>query len=314
MRLLRVGVIVGFAVAQGLFLVGTANAASASVWVEGGRLMFVAAAEHANDVTVAERDGRLWVSDVMSLTPGTGCDRETATQVSCRADGIGSLFFLLGDRDDRAAFPIARPVGVDGGTGNDTLTGSAVGDTIYGGVGADTISGGSGKDVLYGDLDSSAPACAGLDQPGCGDKVYGGDHDDQLYGGEWGDTLLGGSGADTLSDKSGGTTLIGGAGDDTIIGGNGPNTPDMRDSVNYSDHPTGVIVDLAAQKGGTPPETDTIIAVQDVDGGPGDDTLTGDGNNNRIRGHGGNDGIDGAAGMDFCNGGGQPGDTLVNCE
>lgn len=42
---------------------------------------------------------------------------------------------------------------IKGGVGNDTITGSALGDVINGEVGTDTLSGGMGDDVLTGDAD-----------------------------------------------------------------------------------------------------------------------------------------------------------------
>ncbi|MDD5333965.1 MAG: hypothetical protein PHS32_09475 [Rhodoferax sp.] len=76
-----------------------------------------------------------------------------------------------------------------GTAADDNMTGTSVGDTMYGGAGNDTIAGLGGNDVLYGDDGS--------------------------------DSLLGGAGADTL---------IGGAGSDTLDGGL------VLDRINYSDN------------------------------------------------------------------------------
>ena len=84
---------------------------------------------------------------------------------------------------------------LDGGTGNDTITGSDGNDTIAGGAGNDTINGGRGNDTLRG---------------GAGD--------DSLVGGQGNDNLQGDAGVDTLRGGAGQNTLDGGAGIDTFYG------------------------------------------------------------------------------------------------
>lgn len=91
--------------------------------------------------------------------------------------------------------------------GNDTIVGTAAGETLNGGNGADTIDGGAGNDTLNG---------------GNGDDtLYGNAGDDTLDGGGGKDTLYGGAGDDTLGGSGGDDTLYGGTGDDTLDGGSG---------------------------------------------------------------------------------------------
>ena len=78
---------------------------------------------------------------------------------------------------------------LNGGTGNDTLTGYASADTLSGGEGNDVMSGRDGNDRL---------------NAGAGD-----------------DSLADEGGADTLNGEAGNDTLQGGAGDDTLHGGAG---------------------------------------------------------------------------------------------
>ena len=78
---------------------------------------------------------------------------------------------------------------INGGAGNDTLTGYASADTLSGGDGNDVISGRDGNDLL---------------NAGAGD-----------------DSLAGEGGADTLNGEAGNDTLQGGAGDDILHGGSG---------------------------------------------------------------------------------------------
>ncbi|MBN9117906.1 MAG: hypothetical protein J0I06_01860 [Planctomycetes bacterium] len=91
-----------------------------------------------------------------------------------------------------------KSVTMDGGSGNDTLDGSAadVPLTIYGGAGDDKLLGGSKNDTLVG-----------------------GDGNDTLGGGKGLDALDGGNGNDTLDGGKDGKqdVLIGGAGADTFV-------------------------------------------------------------------------------------------------
>jgi uncharacterized secreted protein with C-terminal beta-propeller domain len=84
---------------------------------------------------------------------------------------------------------------LDGGTGNDTITGSDGSDTILGGQGNDTLSGGRGNDTLRGGAGA-----------------------DSLAGGLGNDTLQGEAGADTLRGGAGQNALDGGAGVDAFYG------------------------------------------------------------------------------------------------
>ncbi|HEY0027074.1 MAG TPA: M10 family metallopeptidase C-terminal domain-containing protein [Allosphingosinicella sp.] len=107
-----------------------------------------------------------------------------------------------------------------GGSGNDTLTGTAGADMIDGNnspsapnaADTDTLNGGAGDDQLFGR--------GGTDTLNGGDGVDmldGGEGNDMLNGGEGIDTLLGGNGNDTLAGDAGDDVMTGGAGDDTYI-------------------------------------------------------------------------------------------------
>jgi Ca2+-binding RTX toxin-like protein len=94
------------------------------------------------------------------------------------------------------------PAVIDGGSGNDQISGSAsddllIGgagnDTLFGDLGNDTLDGGDGKDVLYGNRGNDY--LLGGNQR---DHLLGGRGDDLLNGGEGRDHLSGGSGADVL--------------------------------------------------------------------------------------------------------------------
>jgi Ca2+-binding RTX toxin-like protein len=96
-----------------------------------------------------------------------------------------------------ATVGVDKTMSIDGGSGNDMLTG---------GSGRNVIMGGTGNDVLYG-ADGD-------------DVLLGGDGNDDLFGGNGNDVLVGGDGNDVLEGGNGRDVLIGSRDNDTIRGGN----------------------------------------------------------------------------------------------
>ncbi len=141
-------------------------------------------------------------------------------------------------------------------------------DTIYALGGNDIVHGGGGDDIVYGDAGN--------------DLLYGDAGNDMLYGGDGNDTLCGGGG------------------NDTIDGGGG-----VKDTASYADATSGVTVDLnitsAQDTGGA--GIDTILNIENLIGGSGDDVLTGNGLANTLLGGGGNDVLSGMDGNDTIDGG-----------
>lgn len=96
---------------------------------------------------------------------------------------------------------------IDGGAGNDRLSGDQSGSYIRGGEGNDFISGSPENDFLEG---------------GAGDDILEGrDGDDRIVGSIGDDSTYGGSGDDTLFGSAGDDVLYGGDGDDRFYGGSG---------------------------------------------------------------------------------------------
>jgi Ca2+-binding RTX toxin-like protein len=130
-------------------------------------------------------------------------------------------------------------------------------------------------------------------------KANGGPGDDILLGGIWNDRLNGGGGRDELRGGLEADTLLDGDGTapdaDVLDGGPG------SDWVNYEDRTTPLTIDLADPG---PDAGDTLLGIENVHGGRGDDQLSGDdgpngfddeGGRNELLGRGGNDSIRGAA-------------------
>lgn len=153
---------------------------------------------------------------------------------------------------------------MDGGAGNDTLTGSSRTSLIVGGPGDDFIWGRDGNDLLRGG-------------PG-DDWIGGGGGNDVILGGEGNDLILGETGNDTLDGEPGDDRLYAGSGINHVLGGAGN---DLLRGGSDDEWMSGGSGD------------DQLLGFRGNDwleGGDGDDTL---------HGHNGNDWLDGGSGNDM---------------
>ncbi len=192
----------------------------------------------------------------------------TAVKISVNSDNYADI-------SATAASPLT--VVLSGGLGADTLSGAGgfgtgsvyTGDLwLYGAAGNDTLTGGSGND-----------------------KLVGGDGDDVMTGGAGDDTCWGEAGNDTFRGEAGAS------GSDFYFGGDGV------DLMDYSARSRPLIVVMDATWTGTYPfgsasgtpsgesgENDLVGAdVENLYGGSGNDTLTGNALPNRLEGRGGSD-------------------------
>jgi len=131
--------------------------------------------------------------------------------------------------------------------------------------------------------------------------------DDTVRGTSGADTINGGDGNDQLEGRGGNDWLNGGAGNDTLNGGAG------TDWVSFQGESRAARVDLAI----TGPQAtghglDVILNIENIHGGAGNDTLSGNAQANVIRGgfgadslfgRQGNDVLEGNQGADFLDGG-----------
>jgi Ca2+-binding RTX toxin-like protein len=128
-------------------------------------------------------------------------------------------------------------VTLDGGAGNDTLTGTAFGDLFVLGTGTESIVGGAGNDKIVLSTDSPQVTLSNsiLTVTGAGTDTLISIERAELDGGPSANafdahffsgpvTLAGGDGNDTLLGGTGNDLIIGGAGDDSIVGGGGTDT------------------------------------------------------------------------------------------
>lgn len=164
----------------------------------------------------------------------------------------------------------------------------------------------AGQDALFGWR--LADQINGL---GGNDTIYGHDGNDVLGGGAGANSLHGENGQDVLNGEDGDDRLSGGASADTLDGGGGADTLDGgtgSDWAVYAADTLGVSVNLfsgvAAQNSGQPGATfDTLISIENLSGGAGDDFLTGDNFGNVLVGNDGADNLWGNGGADSLMGG-----------
>jgi Ca2+-binding RTX toxin-like protein len=210
-----------------------------------------------------------------------------------------------------------------GGPGNDILVGEAGDDILVGGTdddiyiltpgSTDTLLelAGAGRDTRdYSAYPADCPVivnlAAGTATGTTGvaiiENVIGGWGDDILTGDGNANLLIGGPGNDILAGGAGDDTLSGGPGDDTYVMAPGGGTDTIieqpnegSDTLDYSAYTTAVTVNLAV---GTATGTTGVANIENVIGGSGNDSLTGDGHANRLAGGPGTNTLTGGAGDD----------------
>ncbi len=186
------------------------------------------------------------------------------------------------------------------GTGDNRLVirnGSNISGVVNGSGGTDTLDysfwSGSGVNANLG-----AGTGTGFTNITGFENIVGSAQGDVLTGSAGANRIDGGAGNDTLNGGLGNDTLVGGAGNDTLNGGGDVDTAD------YSTSSANVTANLAT---GTATDglggTDTLIGVENLVGGAGNDRLTGDGNGNVLNGGNGNDTLVGGIGSDTLIGG-----------
>ncbi|MBL8935100.1 MAG: calcium-binding protein [Archangium sp.] len=226
-----------------------------------------------------------------------------------------------------------------GGDDNDTLNGGSgkTGSAV-------TFAGGAGSDTADFSARTNDVSCTIGGGAVCGETSEGatiGTDVEVLSGGAGNDTLVcaaavvctvnGNAGDDAITGGGFDDTLNGGAGDDTIIPGGGDDTVNCgseNDTISYSDRSAAVTVVLgtggaastsngdsayALADGGTAAENDSITACENMIGGSGADTLTGNDFDNVITGGAGADTMSGGTGNDtFMMGAASDGSDTIN--
>jgi Ca2+-binding RTX toxin-like protein len=246
--------------------------------------------------------------------------------------GFGSESLSGGDGADKLTGSSTPNNGsqLDGGNGDDNLQGGPGGDFLIGEAGADNIQGNGGGFDQASFSEKSNPITVTLDdvandgEAGEGDNVhsdvtsvFGGSSSDTITGNGGPNNFSGGPGDDTLNGLGGDDMLSGDSNEDTLNGGDGTDflsggsdiTADVFnggagiDTANYSDHfdtvtPLAITIDNAADDG-APGENDNVkTTTENVQGGAGPDTITGNNRDNVLTGGAGIDTLSGGGGAD----------------
>lgn len=282
------------------------------------------------------------------LTINGGNGNDVIEFLSVDSSMTATITVAAGDGDDVVDLSaIALPATIDGGAGNDRLTGSTVSDRLVGGpgndhidgfAGNDTISGGAGRDWLLGGAGNDRVSGQG----GSGDVISGGPDNDTLDGGRGNDRLMETADADFVlrnAELQGlGTDAFAGIEFVTLFGGMADNRFDASAFTlsgtrlklaggGGNDELIGSpLADLLIGNGGNDTligarGNDTLIGGRHQDrlfGDDGDDVLVGMSGRDTLVGGAGNDSLDGGDGSDGLSGndgadvltGGRDSDTL----
>ena len=209
------------------------------------------------------------------------------------------------------------------GSGNDTFSGGGIA-TIHGGAGNDTfiasagyqwLDGGDGEDVLdYSALTGNLTvnlkggvisgsvysALTGLTSVVSFETIIGGSGDDTFTGDRFHNTLIAGAGNDTFIGSAAGDFLDGGDGIDTVDFTSVAETSASTTSNRY----TTITVNLATgMASGIAIGDTTLVSIEKVIGGGGDDVFIGSSGNETFSGGDGADTFIASAGDDVLDGG-----------
>ncbi len=252
--------------------------------------------------------GQSWSPETLisieNIETGSGNDTITGSSVANLITANGGADYLFG------------------AGGGDTLLGGDGNDTLYGGDGTDLLNGGAGVDTalytvnttpLLVDLGVGRVSFAGQSwspetlisieniETGSGsDTITGSSAANLITAGDGHDYLFGAGGNDTLFGGFGNDTLDGGTGTDRLDGGEG------NDTALYTVNTTALSVDLTAGTVtfvGQSWSPESLVSIESIQTGSGNDTVTGSDEANAITGNAGNDLLIGGYGNDTLLGG-----------
>ncbi|MBG0560423.1 calcium-binding protein [Actinoplanes aureus] len=315
----RVGLTLLATVSVGALAAPVQAASTGVASVSGTKVQYKAASGKQNKVVVSRSGNTITIDDQVAVRAGKGCKavKGDKTLVRCTpAKAPTRVLVYTYDRADKIDNGTDVRMTADGGTGGDRILGGARGDRIKGGTGTDRIYGRAGNDYIDAgsgnDYVNSSDGNDTLHGSTGNDMLYAGSGDDVLFGESGNDKLHGESGMDILMGYQGRDHLDGGADADTLHGDESADqiSADVLlggvgvDTVEYSSYLKAVRVDLdGVADDGRPGEKDLVGAdVERIEGGSGNDTLTGNGAANYIRGWLGNDTIRGGGGNDELDG------------
>lgn len=245
-----------------------------------------------------------------------------------RGDTFSQFFDLRGGDD--TAFGLTGDDGFRGGSGNDYIDGGDGFDNVeyfddgFDGAGPATqgiVLNLSSSDASYdfGGVSGTALANTAIDDFGGIDTLFniegvgGTDLDDVIIGSEGHNFLDGRGGDDQIYGGDTGDNLAGGPGNDLLDGQAGDWDTAWYRIWDFNDPAYSAPVTVDLSQGLTLDDgygtQDTLVSIENVEGGNGPDAITGDANRNFLRGNDGNDTIVAGAGDDGING--DNGDDII---
>ena len=251
--------------------------------------------------SLADGSWHLTTTDLDGLTITASTLTDLKLHVTATAtDSVASVASTSQDLSivfDRTGAPSI----VEGGSGNDNITGGAGNDVLYGSSmpsgkvslpsnakegDDDILHGGAGNDTIYGQNGD--------------DQLFGDAGDDWMSGGKGNDALYGGTGHNTINGDTGDDVIYAQGGDDVVAGGTG------FDTLDFSASDRGITID--ASKGTAIGfNTASFSGIEKIvgsgfadnyKGSSGQDTFDGGNGDDVIRGLGGGDVLTGGAGND----------------
>ncbi len=212
--------------------------------------------------------------DVVTINGGSDQDTLFSTGISPVTFDLGGNLFLFSNVPVSTTYDVTSVENLETGLGADRLSGSGVANVIDSGGGEDTVEGLEGDDTLRGGADN--------------DMLYGEIDPLGVY-----QPLLGTvTGNDSIFGDQGDDTLNGQLGDDTLDGGEGTDTALFSGSVDID-----VSLKIAGAQA-TGHGNDTLISIENLTSGEGDDRLKGDTEANLLTSNGGKDKLFGGDGND----------------
>ena len=173
----------------------------------------------------------------------------------------------------------------------DTLIGGSASNRLFGGAGNDWLDGGADSDIADYANDTSAQAISVNLIAGRASDGFGSTDTLISIEGAWG-----GAGNDTIIGNNADNELRGGSGADILDGGaSGFDIADYANNTSAQAISVNLTAGRASDGFGL---TDTLVGIEYVRGGSGNDTMIGSDANERFRGNAGNDTIDGGGGTE----------------